>query len=37
MALLALQRALGRYPRADHRHRLEHAGDLPVDEEGWAG
>src|SRR5262249_3676225 len=32
MALLALERALTRHPRADHRHRLEHAGDLPVDE-----
>lgn len=31
MALLALERALQRYPRADHRHRLEHGGDLPVD------
>ena len=33
MGLLALERALARYPRADHRHRLEHAGDLPVDTE----
>jgi predicted amidohydrolase YtcJ len=33
MALLALERALTRHPRADHRHRLEHAGDLPVDEQ----
>jgi hypothetical protein len=33
MGLLALERALARYPRADHRHRLEHAGDLPVDED----
>lgn len=31
MALLALERTLGQYPRPDHRHRLEHAGDLPVD------
>ena len=33
MGLLALERALARYPRADHRHRLEHAGDLPADDE----
>lgn len=33
MGLLAIERALERYPRADHRHRLEHAGDLPVDEQ----
>jgi hypothetical protein len=33
MALLALERALAAWPRADHRHRLEHAGDLPVDDE----
>jgi predicted amidohydrolase YtcJ len=33
MALLALERALARHPRADHRHRLEHGGDLPVDPE----
>ncbi|MHB1876706.1 MAG: amidohydrolase family protein, partial [Streptosporangiaceae bacterium] len=31
MALLALERAITRFPRADHRHRLEHAGDLPPD------
>ncbi len=31
MALLALERVLARYPCADHRHRLEHGGDLPVD------
>ncbi len=31
MALTALEQALARYPRADHRHRLEHSGDLPVD------
>lgn len=31
MALLALERALARSPRSDHRHRLEHGGDLPVD------
>jgi predicted amidohydrolase YtcJ len=31
MGLLALERALERNPREDHRHRLEHGGDLPVD------
>lgn len=31
MGLLAVERALAKYPRADHRHRLEHGGDLPVD------
>lgn len=31
MGLLALDRALARSPRTDHRHRLEHGGDLPVD------
>lgn len=31
MGLLAIERALERYPRADHRHRLEHGGDLPAD------
>ena len=33
MGLLALERALAKYPRSDHRHRLEHAGDLPFDDE----
>lgn len=32
MALLALERAITRFPRTDHRHRLEHAGDLPPDD-----
>jgi len=33
MGLLALQRALARHPRDDHRRRLEHAGDLPADDQ----
>ncbi len=28
MALLAVQRAQAAYPRADHRHRIEHIGDM---------
>ncbi len=30
MALRAIERALQDEPRADHRHRIEHAADLPV-------
>jgi len=33
MALLALERALARLPRPDHRHRIEHIGDMAPDEE----
>lgn len=31
MALAAVERAQTRWPRPDPRHRLEHAGDMPVD------
>lgn len=31
MGLDAVARALARYSRSDHRYRLEHGGDLPVD------
>jgi hypothetical protein len=31
MALLAVERALARTPREDHRHRIEHLGDLRPD------
>jgi predicted amidohydrolase YtcJ len=31
MALTALERALARLPRADHRHRIEHIGDMSPD------
>ena len=31
MAIHALEQALRDHPRPDHRHRLEHAGDMPVD------
>jgi predicted amidohydrolase YtcJ len=33
MALTALERALARSPRDDHRHRIEHLGDLAPDPE----
>ena len=31
MALTALERAIARSPRADHRHRIEHLGDMRPD------
>ncbi len=33
MALLALERALAGLPRPDHRHRIEHVGDMAPDRE----
>jgi hypothetical protein len=38
MALTAVERALRRRPRADHRHRIEHLGDMRPDLDllGWA-
>jgi predicted amidohydrolase YtcJ len=35
MALTALSRALDSHPRADHRHRVEHLGDLPLGRDWW--
>ena len=35
MALHAIEAALAADPRPDHRHRVEHAGDLPVTDEWW--
>jgi predicted amidohydrolase YtcJ len=35
MALTALERALAAVPRADHRHRVEHLGDLPLAPHWW--
>jgi predicted amidohydrolase YtcJ len=32
MAADALERAITAYPRSDHRHRIEHVGDMPIDE-----
>ena len=31
MALLAVQRAQAAHPRTDHRHRIEHIGDMRPD------
>jgi predicted amidohydrolase YtcJ len=36
MALTALSRALDARPRADHRHRVEHLGDLPLGRDWWS-
>lgn len=33
MALTAIERALARLPRPDHRHRIEHLGDMRADRE----
>jgi predicted amidohydrolase YtcJ len=35
MALTSLSRALEAKPHADHRHRVEHLGDLPLDLGWW--
>jgi predicted amidohydrolase YtcJ len=35
MALDAIERAVAAHPREDHRHRIEHAGDLPVGDHWW--
>lgn len=35
MAMHAIEGALEQLPRTDHRHRVEHAGDLPVADEWW--
>lgn len=35
MALTALERALAALPREDHRHRIEHLGDLPLTPDWW--